>query len=114
MQARVFQFQVGRSKIGWVGRILFAVVAVVLIGLLLTFGVVAAVVGVVALAAIKLIRAFGPTPPPAVTSSPEWQESAVVVSETLTEESGPVRDIEVEVIEVESAPGTSPDTSSRA
>ncbi|MCA1964308.1 MAG: hypothetical protein LDL31_10225, partial [Prosthecobacter sp.] len=59
MQARVFQFQVGRTKLGWFGKTILVVIAAVLIALLLTFGLVAAVVGVIALLAAKGVRALG-------------------------------------------------------
>lgn len=103
MQARVFQFQVGRTKLGWFGKTILVVIAAVLIALLLTFGLVAAVVGVIALLAAKGVRALGGGQ--RVNSERAWERRVSAQVDAPT--AGSVQEVEVEVLRIEERPGGS-------
>lgn len=101
MQARAFHFQVGRTKLGWFGKAVLAVIAVALTALLLTFGLVAATVGVLALVAAKVVRALGGGQ--RANSDTAWERR--VEMQAGTSGPGTVREVEVEVLRIEERPG---------
>lgn len=114
MNARMFHVQVGQGKLGWLGKLVLGIIALVLIALLLTFGLVAALVGGVAFLALKMFRALkpglGPVPNSASDMAMTEQDAAWArresggIRESL--EAGTiVRDVEVEVLPADEKPG---------
>lgn len=103
MNARMFHVQLGQGKLGWAGKLVLGFIALVLIALLLMFGVIAVVVGGVALLALKVVRALKPAS--ASGSAPVMSEEDLAwarretggIRESL-ESGSVVRDVEVEVL----------------
>lgn len=111
MNARMFHFQVGQGKLGWAGKLVLGLIAAILIALLLMFGVVAAVVGGVAMLALKVVRALRPASAPVPDSNSMMSEEDLSwarresggIRESL-EAGSVVRDVEVEVLPVDEKP----------
>lgn len=106
MRAQFYQFNLGGRRLGWPVKILLIVLALVVIALFVSFGLLAVVAGVVVFAVMKLVgslrQALGlsPEPPPPTTTS-SWERSVMVQTTPDAEESVIVRDIEVEVLPAE-------------
>jgi hypothetical protein len=101
MHARVFQFQVGRSKLGGLGKVILAVVAVLVTAFLVMFGIFAAVLGLATKAFLQLSRALGAGQRPRAASSPKRMRSDLPEQPAREAGHGIVRDVEVEVLKIE-------------
>lgn len=101
MHARVFQFQVGRSKLGGLGKVIFALVAILVTASVILFGIFAAVVALVTKACLQLFRALGGGGSSPSSHSPERVYSDLPVHPERGAGQGVVRDVEVEVLKIE-------------
>ncbi|GEP42533.1 hypothetical protein [Brevifollis gellanilyticus] len=103
MKARMYQFQFGQGNLGWPAKLVLGLVIILGIALLLSFGLIAAVVGGIALLATKIIRTFLPASaaPPAQESDLSWHRQQPEPSHELQEDRGIVRDVEVEILPAE-------------
>lgn len=103
MKAQFYQFNLGGRRLGWSAKILLGLIALVGISLLVSFGLLAAVCAAVVFAATKLVmglrRSFGLTED---ASSHPFDSSVMAQPARFHEESGMVREIEVEVLPAES------------
>lgn len=111
MKARMYQFQFGQSNLGWPAKLVLGLIVILGVFLLLSFGLIAAVVGGVALIAMKIIRTFLPAAAPSPESDLSWQRQQSMgrnmdtePARELQEDTSIVRDIEVEVLPAEDKP----------
>ncbi len=104
MKAQFYQFNLGGRQLSWPAKILLSVLALVVIALFVSFGLLAIVFAVAVFAVTKLVmglrQALGlrPEVPPPYS----WEPSVMVQNAPDAEESVIVREIEVEVLPAES------------
>ncbi len=104
MQARVFQFQVGQSKLGALGKVILAGVAVLVTAFLIMVGIFAAVMALATKAFLQLSRALGAGERPRAASSTTSVRSDLPVHPARGAGHAVVRDVEVEVLKIEDRP----------
>jgi len=104
MKAQFYQFSLGGRRLGWPAKILLSVLALVGIALFVSFGLLAIVFAVALFAVMKLVsslrQALGLSPTVEVTEQ-SWERSVSIQTTPQVEESGQVRDVEVEVLPAE-------------
>ncbi|MES2594398.1 MAG: hypothetical protein V4662_03630 [Verrucomicrobiota bacterium] len=105
MKAKMFHFQLGQTNLGWPAKILLALIIALGVVFLIFFGLIAVVVGGVALLTLKIARALRPASAESTEAPADpglsWDRPAVEVAGELREDQGIIRDVEVEILPVE-------------